>query len=542
MKFNRVSQKLKRKLNDSKGMALLATLIFTFVISTLGIALLTMTNNDTKLTTLQKESSEAFYLADSGINRAINWLEVEGQASPPGQNVINLNVILNGTKWIDSEGNEYPEDANLSPGKYYKIEMTLETGIDSNREYKIISTGKLIGPRNATRVIEQLVDVTNFAEYAYFSMDEGDTIWFYGEDIIDGRLHTNGQLRIKDSPTFKGLVTSATEPIIWYNNKEHFEVFDENGYRLGADEYIPLPEKTEDISGTDNPYSLESIAMGSWTEADLPSENGVYIPNDGYDNSTGGIYVEGNLEGLSLTTENGLSKIIFERPYYSHHHWTTITTTITSLPAGSEDPYNVGVSYLNDRTIIKEGTAAPDYYNKLTNGLLYVNGEIESLEAPASEGGHQGKLTIVATEDITITNDIKYNSLIENSYIDIHTDNPDELSQINDTLGIISSDDIVLKIGNSNPIVCATIMALGESMYNYYNSRTPPGIFTLFGGLIQVKRGIMGHHSSNNVQTSGYAKDYNFDDRMNDPTLDALPPYFPTTGNYEPIYWMESNG
>src|SRR5665648_855610 len=159
MKFNKISQKLKKKLNDSKGMALIATLIFTFVISTLGIALLTMTNNDRKLTTLEKESSEAFYFADSGISRAINWLET--QSSPPRESVIQANDILNGTKWIDSGGNKYDVDATLNPGKYYKIEMSLPGGVSFYQPYKIISTGKLVGPtRNATRVIEQSVDIT----------------------------------------------------------------------------------------------------------------------------------------------------------------------------------------------------------------------------------------------------------------------------------------------------------------------------------------------------------------------------------------------
>jgi hypothetical protein len=419
--------------------------------------------------------------------------------------------------------------------------MTLQGGIDTNREYKIISTGKLIGPRNATHVIEQLVDVTSFAEYAYFSNLEADGVWFTDNDTIDGRMHTNGQLRIDGSPLFKGLVTSAVDPIDYAEGEpsddEKKKIF-LMGYELGPNENIPLPQ-TRDISGTDNPHSLESIAMGSWT----PLGSEIYVPNESGPNSSveGGIYVNGSLDKLSLTTENSLSVMNFKQG--------STNTTITTLPAGSTDPYDNSSIYLSDKTIILKGDDDDDriYYNGLTNGLLYVNGKVESLEAPETtvgKGGLQGKLTIAATDEITITNDIKYNSLIENTGIDIYTDKPEELSPIDDTLGIISSKNIKLKIpsGNSNPIVCATMMALGESMYNYYNNRYPPGIFTLFGGLIQVKRGIMGHHSSNNVQTSGYAKDYNFDDRMNDPTLDALPPYFPTTGNYEPIYWMESNG
>ena len=537
MKFNRIIQKLKRKLNDSKGMALLATLIFTVVISTLGIALLTMTNNDTKLTTLQKESSEAFYSADSGINRAINWLE--RKPSPPPASAINAIDFLNGEKWVDIEGNEYPVDATLNPGEYYKIEMSLPVTVNFLQSYKIISTGKLVGPnRNATRVIEKLVDITSFAEYAYFANSGATNLWFADGSIVDGRLHTNEKLRILGNPTFKGLAT-AVDGIVWGNDEptgdEKDKIFLE-GYRVGPAEYIKLPDKVGDISGTGNPLSLESIAMGSG----IPTGNGVYVPHDVSDNITGGIYVEGNLDELHLTTVNttvnSLSVINFRQG--------STYTTITTLPAGSIDPYD-STPVTSDKTVIKKSTdPSPSYCDGLTNGLLYVNGEIESLEAPESEGGHQGKLTIVATEDITITDDIKYKTLIDHPEIDIHTDNPEELLPITDTLGIISSGDVVLKIpsDNPNPIVCSTIMALGESLTNYYSSRRPVGNFTLFGGLIHMRDAIMGYSDWNGNIIRGYIEDYTFDERNNDPTSDSIPPYFPTTGNYEPIYWMESNG
>jgi len=56
---------------NQKGMALLTTLIFVFVLVTLAVALLTMTNNDTKLSTLQRESTRAFYIAETGIDEVL---------------------------------------------------------------------------------------------------------------------------------------------------------------------------------------------------------------------------------------------------------------------------------------------------------------------------------------------------------------------------------------------------------------------------------------------------------------------------------------
>jgi len=68
------NNKIKVLLSNQKGMALLTTFIFTFILITFAISLLTMTSNDTKLSTLQKESTRAFYLAETGIDKALWYL------------------------------------------------------------------------------------------------------------------------------------------------------------------------------------------------------------------------------------------------------------------------------------------------------------------------------------------------------------------------------------------------------------------------------------------------------------------------------------
>jgi len=68
------NNKIKVLLSNQKGMALLTTFIFTFILITFAISLLTMTINDTKLSTLQKESTRAFYLAETGIDKALWYL------------------------------------------------------------------------------------------------------------------------------------------------------------------------------------------------------------------------------------------------------------------------------------------------------------------------------------------------------------------------------------------------------------------------------------------------------------------------------------
>jgi len=66
--------KIKKTVNilsNQKGMALLTTLIFVFILVTFVVALLTMTNNDIKLSALQRDSTKAFYIAEAGLERTL---------------------------------------------------------------------------------------------------------------------------------------------------------------------------------------------------------------------------------------------------------------------------------------------------------------------------------------------------------------------------------------------------------------------------------------------------------------------------------------
>ncbi len=91
---------IKNLLSNQKGMALLTTLIFVFVLVTFGLSLLIMTSNDTKLSALQRDSTKAFYIAEAGIERTLYNLKKDFESSED---------------WNDGDINGYPltdEDAN----------------------------------------------------------------------------------------------------------------------------------------------------------------------------------------------------------------------------------------------------------------------------------------------------------------------------------------------------------------------------------------------------------------------------------------------
>ena len=81
--------KIKGLLSNQKGIALLTVLIFIFLMVTFVVALLAMTGNDIKISAIQRDSTKAFYQAESGIEQALYNLNVGDEDIlhwRPGQN------------------------------------------------------------------------------------------------------------------------------------------------------------------------------------------------------------------------------------------------------------------------------------------------------------------------------------------------------------------------------------------------------------------------------------------------------------------------
>ena len=552
-KINRFLYFFKKSFVSQKGMALLATLIFVFVLATLGIALLTMTRNEIKLSVLQEESTKAFYLADAGIEKALNWLETF--STPPTQEDINA-TNFNG---------EY-EYSELNTGKY-TVKLSIDAGLGGLVARYIIETeGVVTRPDNSrvSRKIENLVKVSNFAEYAYFSDDErfpnnsnisgstgpggyaGSTIWFTGNDTLGGKVHSNSQFHMVDVPTFLGKLTSTANNIDFWDNAYAEDGIDFPGftpmgnYELGVDT-ISLPQY-RNISDLDDEYSLQRIAGGSWEKSYIENlSDGVNVPSES-GGVSGGIYIQGdaNIE-LNVDSSAGTAGPNSEITI-SQLGNTTIITSVKqpiTLPAGSYlngilKP--AGTDIPADTTLIKRPNGHYESYQGITNGLLFVDGSINEL----SGGNHKGKMTVVSTESINITGDLLYESRNSGTQAGLDVNELD-MSLIEDSLGLVAAKDVKIVSGPSDPWdieIDAIIMALNTSFfYDDWRDRLK-GTLNLLGGLIQKERGPVGTHREG-TKITGYSKNYNYDTRMANPTAGYLPPYFPTTGQYEKVYWKE---
>ena len=222
------NNKIKNIFSNQKGMALLATLIFVFVLVTLAVALLTMTNNDTKLSTLQRESTRAFYQAETGIEKAI-WY---------------LNSSEENTDGLSFQGNLH----GGTTSEYYDVVIgPIISGIPETKT--IISTGKVEGGgeyNKGTRKIEvnlkKSISPNPGLNYDYAILTDGD-MNFNGGISIHGNIHANGNLDASSTTAFNlddGIATACGTNNVGDPNKpnQKYPQIDWDYFRLQAEDEI----------------------------------------------------------------------------------------------------------------------------------------------------------------------------------------------------------------------------------------------------------------------------------------------------------------
>jgi hypothetical protein len=171
--------------SNQKGMALLTTLIFVFVLVTLAVALLTMTNNDTKMSTLQRESNKAFYLADAGIEDTLWKLNTSTEGGGMG------------VSWRPTN-----EPAPGTATEYYQVTV-VDDGVDDDGDtkVKITSAGSVIGGKfsSGKRKIEVTAEIDYITKTMYDYAVLAEKIILFqgtpGPDVV-GDVHSNDDILV----------------------------------------------------------------------------------------------------------------------------------------------------------------------------------------------------------------------------------------------------------------------------------------------------------------------------------------------------------
>lgn len=225
-------------LKNKKGVVLIASYIVIAVLTVLGATFISSSMAEMRVAERGQNSIQAFYLAEAGMDYALDRLRSTGNTS--GQRSATLQNI----------------------GTY---DCTWQR-IGSSSTWEVISTGTVGDTQRAVRVELQ---PDTFARYLYFTDDEHFhwmswhlTVWFVTGDNLGGPLQTNGHFHISGDPVFADPnfhkpakseddfitymnggwpinSTSASNPP--YDNPDFQE-----GLQLGA-ERAPFPSKALDL-------------------------------------------------------------------------------------------------------------------------------------------------------------------------------------------------------------------------------------------------------------------------------------------------------
>ena len=192
-------KKIINIISNQKGMALLTTLIFVFILVTFAVALLTMTSNDTKLSTLQRESTRAFYLAETGIEKAI-WYLNSSEDNPDGLNFSGPLPVsgVTATEFYDVDVSEIEYTGT------YDIKTLISTGnVREGGEYNK-------GTRKIEVKLKKGVAPSGGLNYTH-AIFTNDDMQINGGVSVSGNIHSNGDLSVSSTEVFSldGVATAV---------------------------------------------------------------------------------------------------------------------------------------------------------------------------------------------------------------------------------------------------------------------------------------------------------------------------------------------
>jgi len=409
MKKRRIKdEKIKNILLNQKGMALLTTLIFVFILVTFAVALLIMTSNDTKLSALQRDSTKAFYIAEAGIERTLYDLKKDYEVSKnwnDGDNIINSHTLADGKLY-----NEEPFGEGT-----YTVYLSNLTSVTVTIKSKGVVYNK------STRYVQ--VDAT------VESLSIWDNAIFAGTGA-SGRV-INGNVDIRGSVHILGEGLSPTDFAI--NMGGGALIGNNYGYYPGNDGLSDALRAL--IPSIGSPESLDAelrvkhgkVKLGGGAEVGKSE-----IIGDDYKDTVNGVYVTDGYDGDSASnvySDNGTSNVYdlgdditfpslndpYTDPdgnYYDHYaEYLDEKAFAPTIPGGNliigksvdnfdyTDPYGKGSIKWDKATLTLE-----------ISGLIKVTGNIEVKKStPSKVYNYKGKGTLYASDPAkttTIANDL----------------------------------------------------------------------------------------------------------------------------------------
>lgn len=510
-----------------KGIALVAALLIVMLVAIVGATFMLTVSNERSMSSNVQVSRDALLAADAGVRVTQQVLANQAKTT-----LDNLVATHTGTgPIITSPSTLFPSlpQTITSTSPQFSATATIVfvnqvVGTDAQTydyRYTITSNGNSgaqgVRQVQSTGTLRVSAQRGSFADYLMFisapGTSGGTPLWINTSMHFDGRVHTNGEFHFAYQPRFDDMVTSVNGKAWFWNNGSPQEAaastygaFDApqffGGFVRGAAQ-VDLPTNTDEqlagavglAAGTPPNAANISTALGG-----APSNNTVYLPNDGAGHLTGGIFVQGTVSSLTMEADT-----VLHVQRYTIVQPNGTTTVTVNLATG---------------TSVRDVSGTTTNYNaEVPNGQIYVAGGIDNLQGPARIAGLAPpavgagqQLLVTATNDIVIQGDLTC----------------ENFSAATNVLGIYSGTGSV-RVGSSAPNnlnLDAFVFANGASGafgVDGYDSGAPRGTLHLRGGVVERFYGPFSIIDGSGNPTSGYFFDGHYDRRG------IIPPLYPKT-------------
>ncbi|MHC9541595.1 MAG: hypothetical protein AB9903_18985 [Vulcanimicrobiota bacterium] len=465
------------KRSGSRGFSLALTLIVITLVFIIGFGIIAIVTSQSRTTTNIMQSTKAYYMARTGVDRAMAELR-------------------NDVFWSGCGSTSSPETVSMSgfTGSYFVTVLSKSTNPTSAiKVWQITSTGVCDG---AKRVLNAWITTESFAVYSYFTDYEYG--YWSGDNTFDGPVHTNGVFTYNGNPKYKNRTTSSnTKAYDGKKNKDHKK--NKNGVETawnlnyGTRRYLFTKQWDESkwFDLTDNtlkhfycPLNSNSSNYSTWTDGPVAlsgstdfsfkcAQPTISLPID-----TSGIK---NVADISINpTGNSNNK------YY-----------MTCYMDNGQCKYCIRYNKSNGTKV----TADPDPVLP-SDATVHVNGKLYMQESTI-----KGRVTIASSGDMYINGDINISD------------------STNDMIGLVSQGNVCVNTPGEDISIHASILAIDGAFKATDHTCTPQADMHLYGGNIAKSAGIFA------TSDTGYIEHYIFDNRF----LNNCPKNFPITGKMKII-------
>lgn len=566
---------LARRAHRQRGAALITTTLLLFVLGITAAGLMNLVGNTITAAQKRSDMTEAFNMADSGLDLAKAWLTQ--QATPPAAPVLSFA----GNTFYGTSGTlTNPFNLPLETGATLQVTIDADnTNISSVQKHYLIQCTATM-PSGASQTLREYVQQSSFGKYAYFAVNDGGGFWDYNNHF-EGPVHFNdgnngntGQSTfLWRNPTDVPIFTytgadafSVSDNVAWWKNTFYNTVapssasdyssiaaggqatmttgfqldansnpiLDSNGNKIPNSPAIPLPTTScqQQYSALGDP----APATASSSDPNAPTTAGVSInTSSGFNKSggqiTGGISIHGDSAITLQLDASGNQQILVTQGSVTQTITINQSTAQTTLATPGVD--GNGNPVTNTQTL-----------NGVPNGVVYSDGNITALSGTVADNVtdgsgnilHRSQLTIATdianTKDITLTGSLLYNTARN---LTIPQSQDVNFNQKAGILGLLGHHIQVGPNAPSNIEFDGSIFATTTFDYPNYWTGGPKGNMTSIGGIITHDAGYFATANGDGSIADGYNEQYHYDNRL----ADYPPPYFPTTGShYDVLSWQ----